>query len=218
MRAALALVMLAPPVFADTGTLALPGACRAYLTTQHADCVVAHYVTCQGDPAGQQTIVELYPDWGDFVTVVDANFQWLVSVDQLNGTVETLGPEIADPGTLSELIDDGSDTYDFTTTAGDGTVTRYVGNEVLTGQTVTIDGVTLEEAQNEMEARDAAGNRLWWSTGTEYISRDWRLYFSGSGMTSSPTESWPTDGTVVDFVFPGEPGFLSTQAVAGCPG
>ena len=143
---------------------------------------------------------------------------WLTTVDQLSGVVSTLGPEIADPGTLTQLIDDGEDTYDFTTTDADGTVTRFIGKESLTGQTLTVDGVTLEEAQNQMRALDSAGNELWRTNGTEYVSREWRIFFSGPGMTTLPNESFPTSGTPVEFIFPGEPGFLSTQPTTGCPG
>jgi hypothetical protein len=210
--------LIAAPALADTSTLALPGTCRAYLTTQDDACVVAHFVTCSGDPAGQQTVVELYLDGGDNITVIDGDYQWLTTVDQLSGVVSTLGPEIADPGTLTQLIDDGEDTYDFTTTDADGTVTRFIGKESLTGQTLTVDGVTLEEAQNQMRALDSAGNELWRTNGTEYVSREWRIFFSGPGMTTLPNESFPTNRTPVEFIFPGEPGFLSTQPTTGCPG
>jgi hypothetical protein len=217
-HAAILCALVASPVVADTSTLALPGTCRAYLTTQNDDCVVAHYVTCTGDPAGQQAIVRLFPDGGDDIMIVDGEYQWLTTVDLLSGTVSTLGPEVADPGTLSELIDDGVDSYDFTTTDSFGSVTRFVGRESLTGQTLTIDGVTLEEAQNEMRALDSEGNEIWRAVGTEYVSRDWRLFFSGPGMVTLPNESYPTSGTPVEFLFPEEPGFLSTLAVTGCPG
>ncbi len=211
-------ILMASPALADTATLSLPGTCQAYLTTQHDDCVVAHFVTCTGDPAGQQAIVRIFPDGGDYIMVVDGEYQWLTTVDQMSGIVSTLGPEVTDPGTLSELIDDGADSYDFTTTDNYGGVTRFIGKESLTGQTLTVDGITLEEAQNQMRALDSDGTELWRASTTEYISRDWRLFFSGPGTMTVPGQTYPTNGTPVEFIFPGEPGFLSTQPVTGCPG
>lgn len=216
IRLPLALLVLAAPAMADTSVLSLPQTCEAYLTAQHANCVVTHYVTCAGDPPGQQTVFALYVDGGDLITVQDADAQWLTTVDALNDAVETLSDSPADPAKLSELLDDGRDTYDFTTVMQDGTVTRYVGKERLTGQTITIDGIVLEEALNEIVVTNGAGEELWRGSGTEYVSRDWRLYFPGVTDWVMPTETYQTDERVVDFAFPNEPGFLASSATTGC--
>lgn len=214
IRLSLALTVLAAPAMAD---LSLPSSCTAYLTAQHANCVVSHYVTCAGDPPGQQTVYQFYADGGDLIVVLDVEAQWLTTVDELNDAVETLSDNPADPARLSDLLDDGRDNYDFTTVMQDGTITRYVGKERLTGQTITIDGVVLEETLNESIVTNGAGEELFRGSGTEYVSREWRVYFSGVTDWVTPTESYQTDEHPVDFVFPNEPGFLASSATTGCP-
>ena len=136
-------VLLSAPAMAQT--LGLPGNCTAYLTVQMTECKVTHYVTCAGDPAGQQYAVDLYPGDGDFISTLDAEAQWILSADGYDGRLETLGPDPVDPASLTELIGTGADSYDFTTVLADGTVTRFVGKEALTGR-VNIDGMELLEA------------------------------------------------------------------------
>ncbi len=206
--------LLAAPAMAQT--LGLPDGCTAYLTVQGTQCNVTHYITCAGDPPGQQYAVDMYADGGDYINVLDAEAQWVMSVDGPAGTTDRLGLDPIDPSLISELIDTGKDSYDFTTVADDGTVTRFVGKEALTGQTVMIDGVSLLETRNEIRAVDASGAELWRNSGTEYVNPDWHIYLAGQTDWVVPTDAYSTDGTPVDFVFPGDPGFLTTAAAFGC--
>ena len=94
--------------------------------------------------------------------------------------------------------------------------TRYVGQDTLTGRQVTIDGVTLDETTYDITAFDPDGNELWSSQGREFISRDWRIFMSGTGTITTPSGSFERSGRPVEFIFPGEPGFLSSRPKHGC--
>ncbi len=94
--------------------------------------------------------------------------------------------------------------------------TRYVGLDSLSGETATIDGVTLDRTEYEITAYDAAGNEVWRGRGNEYISRDWRMFLSGTSTIAVGEEVEETDDRPEEFIFPGEPGFLSVNPKYGC--
>ena len=68
---------------------------------------------------------------------------------------------------------------------------------------------------NELVAL-SAGKEAWRSTGNEFISRDWRMFLSGTGSTVVGDEVAEGDDTPVEFIMPDEPGFLSVSPKHGC--
>ena len=80
-----------------------------------------------------------------------------------------------------------------------------------------IDGITLQETEFQYTETDLDGNVLRQSRGNEYINPDWRLFFSGpSEWNGGDGNFLPLDGSPVEFIFPGEPGFASTQPLFDC--
>ncbi|MBE0412753.1 hypothetical protein [Yoonia sp.] len=215
MRLALALVCLAAPASGQS-LFALPEGCNAYLTVQSASCQVEHYFTCQGDPAGHQRRVSIDDGGVSYVGEIDAETQWINSVHLRAGHSERLAPDATDPASISDLIATGVDTYDFETLSDEIGTTRYVGQDSLTGRQVIIDGVTLDETAYQITAYDGAGDVLWESQGNEFISRDWRMFLSGTSTVTTPNGTFETDDRPVEFIFPGDPGFLSAQPKHGC--
>ena len=64
---------------------------------------------------------------------------------------------------------------------------------------------------------DLSGNVLRRSRGNEYVNPDWRLFFAGPGETDLGDGQWlPIDGSPVQFIFPGEDGFLANQPIFDC--
>jgi hypothetical protein len=153
---------------------ALPQGCTAYVTIQMASCTVSHAFTCAADPAGVQRRVDLDEEGVTYFGAIDAEAQWLESTHVRAGHSEALAPDPADPMSFSELVETGVDNFDFTTLSDEIGPTRFVGGDSLTGQTVVIDGVTLEQTRYSIRATDAAGTEMWSSEGFEFISRDWR--------------------------------------------
>lgn len=209
------LLALPLPAFGAT-VFSLPAGCTAYLTVQDRSCSVEHHFTCEGDPTGTQRRVSLDEQSMTYMGQIDAETQWLESYHPLSGHTERLESNPAERASFSELIATGADDYDFKTMSAEIGVSRYVGRDTLTGNTVEIDGVTLEETTYDLTAYAADGSVMWQSKGREFINRDWRMFLSGRGTVTTPTDTFERDNTPMEFVFPDEAGFLSTKPKYGC--
>ncbi|MDP5360015.1 MAG: hypothetical protein NWR52_07750, partial [Paracoccaceae bacterium] len=88
--------------------------------------------------------------------------------------------------------------------------------DTLTGRQITIDGVTLDETSYDITAFDADGNEIWSAQGNEFINRNWRMFLSGTGTVTTPNGSFERANRPVEFIYPGEPGFLSASPKHGC--
>jgi hypothetical protein len=195
---------------------ALPANCTAYLTVQMKSCTASHHFTCTGDPEGHQRRVDLDIRGMSYLGSIDAETQWIGSFHPFSGHVEELEPSPSQPASLTQLTETGTNSYDFRTLSDEIGETRYVGNDTLTGETVTIDGVTLEQTEYSIRAIDAEGREKWRASGREFISRDWRMFLSGKGTVTTPDDTFEIDDTPVEFIFPDQPGFLSLNPKFGC--
>jgi hypothetical protein len=200
----------------EAGVFSLPSGCSAWVTVQSKDCTVEHNFTCEGDPAGEKQRVALDEQGMTYLGATDDESQWLRSFHPRSGHSERLEDNPTDPASFSELIETGIDTYDFVTLSDELGPTRFVGQDNLTGRVVTIDEVTLEETQYNITAYDADGNEMWSSSGNEYIHRDWRMFQAGPGTVTTPDGTYDEDDSPVEFIFPGEPGFMSANPKHGC--
>ena len=210
-------LLLAAPASAQTReTFSLPPGCDAYLTVQSASCEVDHHFICEGDPEGHKQRVSFNEEGMTYIGTTDDETQWIRSFHPFTGHSERLEDSPADPASLTELLATGRDSYDFRTLSEEIGTTRYVGADELTGRTVTIDDITLQETSYEITAYAEDGTEIWNSKGNEFISRDWRMFLAGTGVVTVPSESWEKDDRPVEFIFPGEPGFLSVNPKHGC--
>lgn len=215
MRIAALLCLVALPAGAQP--FSLPAGCDAYVTVQKRSCLVTHNFTCAGDPEGHQQRVDITDRGPVFVSRIDSEARWIESVTIASGRLSRLQEGEADPASFSELLETGRDSFDFFTMDSDGVRTRYRGHDAVVGAPVTIDGVTLLETEFVMRVEDASGTFLWETVGREFIHTEWRTFLSGTREVSSADGSSSTaDNTPVEFVFPGEPGFLATQPKYGC--
>ena len=224
-RLVLVPLLAASPAFAQDAqprqpqpgqTFQPPAGCTAYLTVQMSSCTVSHHFTCEADPEGVQRRVDLDPDGMTYFGAIDEQTQWLESVHFLSEHSETLAPNPADPASLDDLFAKGEDRWDFTTNSDQIGPTRYVGYDRLTGETVTIDGVTLDRTEYGITAYAADGSEVWRSTGSEFVSRDWRMYLSGQSSVVVGEEVEEVDDTPKEFILPDERGFLSINPKYGC--
>ena len=218
MKPVIALCFLATPVMAqdNPAQYLLPSGCTAYLTVQNESCQVDHHFTCALDPEGHQRRVTLDEEGILYAGEIDRETQWINSFHIRSGFRDRLEVAPKEPASLSDLIAFGVDDYDFRTLSDEVGVTRFVGQDTLTGRTITIDGITLDETTYDIVAYDEAGQELYTSQGREYISRDWRMFLSGTGTTTTPQGTYENAERPVEFIFPGEPGFLSTRPKHGC--
>ena len=130
---------------------------------------------------------------------------------------QTLDAGAADPASFSDLLT-GRDDFDFHLSRDDGTHSHVTGFDKLTGRSVTIDNITLQQTEFEFHETDDEGTLLRQSRGTEYINADWRNFFSGPSKWDGGTGDGyvPLDGSPVEFIFPGEPGYMSTSPLFEC--
>ena len=208
--------LTASPVVAQTQVFELPEGCNAYLTIQTEACSVDHIFTCEGDQEGYQRRVSIGEDGVSYIGQIDSETQWIESVHLFSGHREQLSDSVTDPASFSELVENGIDTYDFTTESEEIGQTRYVGQDSLTGRQVTIDGVTLDETQYNITAYDENGDVKWSSEGNEYISQRFRMFLAGSSTITTENGTFDNDDNPVEFIFEGETGFLSANPKFGC--
>lgn len=212
-----ALALLPVPVPALAGTWTAPEGCEVFMTLQAKACRVSHYYRCVADPQGDQWRADFDQEGIYFLSRVDGEGQWIESFD-LNPTVrQSLDTNAADAASFSELLASGMDTFAFGLSRADGTSSQVTGFDRLTGTTTVIDGITLSQTEFDYTEVDPAGNVLRRSRGNEYVHPDWRLFFAGPSEWDPGDGTWlPTDGSPVEFIFPGEPGFLRTQPIYDC--
>ncbi|WP_050527507.1 hypothetical protein [Pseudorhodobacter aquimaris] len=212
----LALICLvAAPTGAAAGSFNPPAGCSAYLTVQSRSCRVSNYYTCSQDPSGDQWRADFDQQGLFFVSRVDFEGQWVESYEVNPMVRQTLDPGAEDPASFTELLG-GLDSYAFNLSRDNGEQSRVRGFDRLTGASVQIDGISLLETEFEYSETDPAGNLLRRSRGREYIHPEWRVFFSGPSEWDGGAGYLPMDGSPVEFIFPDEPGFLSSQPVFEC--
>lgn len=194
----------------------LPAGCEAYLTIQTEACSVDHIFTCEGDTEGHQRRISISENGVTYAGEIDRETQWVESFHISSGHVERLEENPRDPASFSELVEMGIDTYDFMTESEEVGKTRYVGQDSLTGNQIMIDGVLLDETQYNITAYDEDGELKWASEGTEYISQRYRMFLAGSSKVTTENGTFDNDDNPVEFILPGEPGFLSANPKHGC--
>jgi hypothetical protein len=200
---------------AHAGSFAQPEGCTTWLTVQSRACRVSNYYTCTRDAPGEQWRADFDQQGLYFISRVDAEAQWLESIETGPMMRQTLDPGAEDPASFTELLD-GADTFAFGLTRDNAERSRVRGFDRLTGKTVQIDGVTLSQTEFEFTETDAAGTLKHRSRGFEYIHPEWRLFFAGPSEWDGGDGYIPMDGSPVEFIFKAEPGFAATQPLFEC--
>lgn len=199
----------------QAGTFSPPEGCTAYLTVQMRGCTVEHLWTCEGEAPGLQWRGEIDGGGLSYVGQIDAEAQWVQSFFLTSGERERLISPAADPASLSTLLEEGLDTYDFTLQTDSG-VHRVTGFDRIAARGLNIDGEDLHRTEYEIRKTDAAGAVVYEATGSEYVSARHGRFFSGTGSVTGPRGDFTYDSSPVDFIYPGAPGFLSDTPLYGC--
>ncbi|MFN6952634.1 MAG: hypothetical protein ACK4NE_08615 [Albidovulum sp.] len=213
--AALIVPLLSLPALAG-GRFAAPKGCEVYVTVQMRSCQVSQHYRCQNDAAGDQWAAYMDGQGPYYLSKIDAETRWLESYDLTTGEQDRLAGE-TDPASFSTLLATGRDEYDFTTESGTGEIRRYTGYDELTGERVTIDGVTLERTRFDLTAWDSDGQMLWHRSGRQLIHRDWRLFWADTeDFENSFGDRESLVDTPMQFSLPGEKGFLASDPLYDC--
>ncbi len=210
-----AAVLLAAPALAG-GKFAPPAGCEAFATVQLRNCQVSQHYRCEHDTPGDQWAVYMDGDGPYYMSRIDAETRWIESYDLTTGERDELSSE-TDPASFTTLITTGRDDYDFTTESNTGEIRHYTGFDELTGETVTIDGVTLERTKFDLTARTPDGDLIWHRSGRQLIHRDWRLFWADrEDFENGFGDRETVIDTPVDFALPGDKGFLASEPIYDC--
>jgi len=210
-----ALMALAMGPAAQAGSFTPPEGCESFLTVQARGCRVSNHYRCTADAPGDQWRADFDQEGMFFLSRIDGEAQWVESYEFNPQSRQTLDANPADPASFTDLLA-GRDDFDFRLGKDTGEQTHVVGHDALTGNTVTIDKVALLQTSFEFTETGADGTVLRRARGREYIHAEFRLFFAG------PSEWWdgdqwlPVDGSPMQFIFPGEPGFGATQPIFEC--
>lgn len=218
MKSAILLLMLVTlsPLPASAGTWTAPAECEIFMTVQARECRVSNHYRCTGDAQGDQWRADFDQDGIYFQSRINREAEWVESFDLFPTVKQTLDRGALDPASFSDLLATGRDSFIFDLSRDDGTNSSVRGQDTLTGKTFVIDGITLSETEFEYEETDPSGQILRQSRGREYIHPEWRLFFSGPSEWWDGNEWLPLDGSPMQFIFPGEPGFAVTEPLFGC--
>ena len=135
----------------------------------------------------------------------------------MSGITDKLVEGAADEASLSTLLATGRDDFDFDTRANDGVVLNQKGFDVLTGETVQIDGQQLERTEFQLTTTGPDGNLISERRGTQFISRKFGRFFGGiESRTDASGEQTKTNDSPVLFAFPGDKGFGDTTPQFDC--
>jgi hypothetical protein len=204
------------PIAAAASTFTPPEGCTGIFTVQSRSCKLSNHFTCANDAPGDQWRVDFGPFGPYFASRIDHETQWVHSVDLSSGEVSRLLPGAPDPASFSELLDTGTDTFDFSMLRGAGRMTRVRGFDTLTGQSLTINGVTLKETTFTFRETLQDGTFLHGAEGREYIWPEQRIFLSGQSEWTDAEGTSPRDYSPVEIFFPGQDGFMSTRPEHDC--
>lgn len=214
-----AVVLFASPAAAQVqgGLFTPPEGCETYLTVQSRSCNVSNHFICpQIDPDHK-----FRTDFGEagpfFTSHIDGDAQWIESgPPEAPSRTRTVAP-ITDPGSVSELIETGVDSFDFYQYSEEDGRYRVTGFDRIMGE-VEIDGEPLFRTEFEMTRRDANGRVIEQVRGNEYVSARHKRFFSGfaTDITEDARATNARDRSPVEFIYPDEPGFRGTYPRYDC--
>lgn len=197
-----------------------PKGCEVFLTVQSRQCSVSVFYRCKSAKDGGFAEAAFDADGLSSVVSYGPDYQWRDSHYAWDNSREVLVTPVEDPIDLEVLIREGVDTFRFDmhrTAAGEDRLITIVGADVLSGDTREIDGRTLDVVQGQLQILGEDGTAEYQSRATQYLDREMRLFFLGPEEVriggGAPT---PYDGSPVDFIHPGEPGFGQTLPLYEC--
>ena len=185
-----------------------PSGCQLQATVQNRGCSVSQYYQCQADPEGHQRSAILGEDGLRHLSRIDAETRWIESSDPNTGLADFLVERSTDHASFQTLLETGTDDFDFWTESNTGERLRHVGQDILTGETVEIDGQVLDVTRFQLKTYDANGELLIERSGQQFISRTMGRFYGGVEVQTDWTgQRQETNDSPVTFAFPGEKGF-----------
>lgn len=191
-----------------------PAGCETYLTVQMKSCQVEHHYTCEGSSDRWREVYTA--DGVYFQSRIDAEAQWLSSMDLPEGAETVTLTPLRDAISVSNLLETGVDAFDFEQRLPDGTVERVVGEDRIVERNVLVAGERLHRTVFEVTYLRPDGTEIGHFSGAEYVSDVHHRFFAGrgTGQFDGATDSY--DHRPMAFVYPGQPGFGRLEPMFDC--
>lgn len=200
------------PVAGNAQTFPVPDGCEGVVTVQQKGCLVVNVWQCSADAEGDKWIA-LFSEAGLYsVQHIDREFQWLESF-KVTGNEKLVLPA-PDPASMTELLENGLDTYEFVIDKNSGPE-RTVGFDTLTGVETVIDGEPLLQTEYEGQTLAEDGTVIDNSGGRQWVSAKHRLFFFGESWDAGNPDA-TIDLSPVEFIYPDEAGFFSEKPKFEC--
>jgi len=194
-----------------------PKGCEGVVTVQFKGCLMLNLWQCSGDAKGDQWL-GLFTDRGlRRVRKIDREFQWLETFHLGIGLVERMETPVPDAASLSELMETGIDTYDFTISESGrsaGPDLRYQGFDRLTGETTVVDGETLLNTEYGYTSTQPDGTVVESREGRQFVHPEYRLFLFGQSQDADGTDA--TDSRPMSFAKPGDADFFPALPTVDC--
>ncbi len=210
-----ALPGIALPLHAET--FSPPEGCQLTLTVQMRQCQVANHYTCAKDAPGDRWIAYADGSGVFFTSRIDNETRWMESISTETGEIDVLEDSAPDHASFSTLLATDRDDYDFYTLNNLGERRRYTGHDLLTGEQVVIDGTPLERASFDLSSYDATGAFVSRRYGSQYVSRELRIFFSDTeSFENAYGDKVTTSQPPAAFARPGDKDFGAAEPVFDC--
>ncbi len=192
----------------------LPKGCTGYMTVQYRGCAVDLNYTCEA-AQGQNLVLSVASDDTTTFRRYDREFRGLETRYFDDGMQIILQEPEPDPLSLTELLETGVDSYEYSDLVNGEFELTYKGVDTLANTQVTIDGRALEMTEFTMVMSGPDGEVLEQLSGQQFIDLEHRLFFPGIFVDELTGEN-TTNNTPAAFVYPGEPGFASRVPEFDC--
>jgi hypothetical protein len=209
-----AILAVCLPLVAWAQDLSPPPGCDHLITIQSQSCTVRLVWSCLNHPDAH--LVDIYSGGGLQARLrvmhsgaVAETRSW--SVPSVNEMVD-----IADPMDVPLAIATGSDSYAYGLQGDDGLRVNVIGTVKASGETVVIDGRTLQVVE-AFETLSVAGELPQNVRVQSTYDLGLALLITGV-VTNADTGEQLIDRTPVDFILPGEAGALTDKPLYGCEG
>lgn len=195
----------------------LPDGCTGVLTIQLQNCTVINHWICPSDPPSQYRLAT-YDTTGQPIRrrLMDG-LTGLELQGGLNGT-RVMTFTHTDTEDHATLMQTGRDTYRSVAQIDGSFHARLTGESILTGQTTQIDGVTLHEVQSTT-LFTATSDTTSRKRVMQYVMDQGALAIDiwvPGAVIDIPTGEVVLDFSAVDFVWPGDAGFMTTRPTVNC--
>jgi hypothetical protein len=192
-----------------------PATCTTLVTIQSQECFVRRVVTCDDTPDGWMSVGGYGPDGASGLSIFNAD-----GVPQRigtgPGTPQTRLGEQTDPFDLQLVMRSGLDSFAYQLVHDDGSETLISGKTRTTGETVTVDGRSLQVLQSRQLIAPANGTAKSVDV-TYFYDADLRLLITDI-IRDADTGDIIQHRSPVDFIWPGETGFEDYTPLYGCEG